>query len=212
MEKYYGKYRAIVVDIEDPDERGRIRVQCPKVLHEAKSAWCEPCIPFAYEAGGDFYLPKMGDTVWIEFEGGNVNTPIWVGNWWTKENTPKKPEYGAKYRVIEFDGTHFLMSEEGLVLEAGGCRIEVIDEETINVTANKKLNIVAGGCTLILEDKVTTLVASEAFNVTAGGCTLTLSGGTITAQGKVVNVTGDEAVNISSGGEVTLSGSKINLN
>lgn len=30
MSKYYGKYRAIVVDVNDPEKRGRIKVQCPK--------------------------------------------------------------------------------------------------------------------------------------------------------------------------------------
>lgn len=45
--KFYGKYRAKVVDVNDPERRGRIRVQCPAVLGIYKSAWCEPCIPYA---------------------------------------------------------------------------------------------------------------------------------------------------------------------
>ena len=65
MSKYYGKYRAIVVDVNDPEKRGRIKVQCPKVLGDAKSAWCQPCVPYAYEKGGDFVLPKLNDFVWI---------------------------------------------------------------------------------------------------------------------------------------------------
>ena len=212
MPKYYGKYRAIVVDIEDPEERARIRVQCPRVLDEAKSSWCEPCVPFAYEAGGDYYLPKVGDTVWVEFEEGDVNKPIWVGNWWAKENTPEKPEYGAKYSVIEFDGTRFLMYEEGLELFSGGCHIKVIDEETIEVTANKLLKMNVGGCTLTLTENTTTLDASDGLTINAGGCVVTLVDGVATVLSDVVNVTGGDAVNITSGGAITLTAPAINLN
>ena len=54
--KYYGKYRAKVVDVNDPERRGRIRVQCPSVLGTHKSAWCEPCIPYATDFAGDYYV------------------------------------------------------------------------------------------------------------------------------------------------------------
>jgi len=57
---YYGKYRAEVVDVNDPEQRGRIRVQCPKVLGSAKSAWCETCVPVAGDDEGDFCLPASG--------------------------------------------------------------------------------------------------------------------------------------------------------
>jgi len=86
--QYFGKYKAIVTKINDPDEeRARIKVKCPAVLGEYESAWCEPCFPCAYDFGGDFHLPKLGDTIWVEFEEGNPNKPIWAGNWHSQRKT-----------------------------------------------------------------------------------------------------------------------------
>jgi hypothetical protein len=108
---YFGKYRAIVAGLDDPEERGRIRVECPRVLGDGMSAWCEPCSPVAYDGGGDFCLPKIGDAVWVEFEGGSPQQPIWVGGWWGEKKTPLDG-YGGKdsVRVIEYGGAKIVMS------------------------------------------------------------------------------------------------------
>lgn len=86
--KYYGKYRAIVKNVNDPLEFGRIQVACPKVLGEYLSNWCMPCLPFLGEGEGMIKIPRVGDGVWIEFEGGDLDKPIWVGGWSTPKNTP----------------------------------------------------------------------------------------------------------------------------
>lgn len=87
---YYGKYRAIVTKVENSQVNTRIKVKCPSVLGESLSAWCNPCIPFYYNSefktskGEDknvYRPPKVGDPVWIEFEGGDLSKPIWVGTW-----------------------------------------------------------------------------------------------------------------------------------
>lgn len=100
-EKYFGKYRALITDNNDPESRGRIRVMCPKILGNSKSAWCEPCIPIAYDNGGDFALPKIGEFVWVEFEEGNPNKPIYTGGLWAFN---KAPDVSDNSRVISWDG------------------------------------------------------------------------------------------------------------
>ena len=89
--KYYGKYRALVTKVEKPGNRAtRIQVKCPSIYGDAKSPWCMPCIPFltrdkfkkADDSPENLYRsPKVGEPVWIEFEGGNVSAPLWVGTW-----------------------------------------------------------------------------------------------------------------------------------
>lgn len=126
MKQYFGKYRARVTDINDPEKRGRIRVQCPSVIGTGKSPWCEVCSPVAYEGGGDFCLPKVGDTVWVEFEEGNPNKPIWVGSWWSIENTPVSDYNSAQsIRIIEFDGSRIQMSSEGVTITCAGSEIQL---------------------------------------------------------------------------------------
>ena len=100
---FYGKYRAIVTKVEEDKINTRIQVKCPKVLGDSPSAWCLPCIPFIdlekkflyeFKVSGSsddhshttkrelpLRVPKVGDPVWIEFEGGNLSNPIWLGTW-----------------------------------------------------------------------------------------------------------------------------------
>lgn len=83
--KYYGKYRGRVVDNDDPQHRGRLRVQVPQVLDTAE-VWAMPCVPFAGAGMGLFALPDQGTGVWVEFEAGNPSYPIWTGCFWNKDD------------------------------------------------------------------------------------------------------------------------------
>ena len=126
MPQYFGKYRAKVVDIADPEQRARIRVYCPKVLGEYKSNWCEPCSPFAYDGGGDLSLPKVGETVWIEFEEGDANKPIYVGSWWSKSKSPFSSYSDASNtRIFERDGAKITLNKDKLVISIGSSKIEM---------------------------------------------------------------------------------------
>ena len=123
--QYFGKYKAVVCDIKDPEKRGRIRVNCPAVLGTSKSPWCEVCVPVAYDGGGDFCLPSLGETVWIEFEQGNPSKPIWVGGWWSTEKTPVNYENIEDIRCIEYHGSKIEFSSDGIVITGGGATIKL---------------------------------------------------------------------------------------
>lgn len=127
--KYYGKYRAIVVEINDPEKRGRIKVKCPSVLGESRSNWCEPCVPVAYDNGGDFCLPKVGETTWIEFEAGDPNMPIYVGNWWSREKTPSL-DYASDVRIISHDGSEIKFSVDDIKITASGVTL-ILNQQNI---------------------------------------------------------------------------------
>jgi len=80
-DKFYGKYRGIVTDINDPLMTGRIRARVPDVLGDIESGWALPCAPCGGSGMGFFALPTVGAGVWIEFEHGDPDYPIWVGAW-----------------------------------------------------------------------------------------------------------------------------------
>src|SRR5262249_22062931 len=79
---YYGKYRGIVTDIQDPLLIGRVRAKVPDVLGDQESGWATACTPFAGQGTGFFSLPTVGAGVWIEFEHGDPDYPIGSGCWW----------------------------------------------------------------------------------------------------------------------------------
>lgn len=79
--RYFGKYRGTVTSTVDPDKLGMLEVQVPAVLGD-KSVWAMPCAPYAGDAVGFFALPPAGTSVWIEFEAGSLDLPIWSGCFW----------------------------------------------------------------------------------------------------------------------------------
>lgn len=80
--RLFGKYRGKVVDNNDPQHRGRLKVTCT-ATHRAE-LWAMPCVPYAGKDRGMLFLPEVGTQVWVEFEAGNPNTPIWAGCFWNK--------------------------------------------------------------------------------------------------------------------------------
>ncbi len=81
-QQYLGKYRGTVVNNVDPMQIGRIQVMVPDVSNVMLSSWAMPCVPVAGMNMGMFTVPMIGAGVWIEFEQGNPDYPIWVGGFW----------------------------------------------------------------------------------------------------------------------------------
>lgn len=87
---FYGKYRGKVVNNVDPLMLGRIVALVPAVS-ELPLGWALPNAPFAGSGVGFFALPPIGANVWIEFEGGDPDYPIWTGCFWGEGESPAQP-------------------------------------------------------------------------------------------------------------------------
>jgi Type VI secretion system/phage-baseplate injector OB domain len=74
---FYGKYPAVVIDNLDPEQRGRLRVRIPDVAPDYE-AWAVPSWP-AGQAPEEHHVPDVGADVWVEFERGDAEYPIWDG-------------------------------------------------------------------------------------------------------------------------------------
>ena len=70
---YYGVYRGKVLARNDPMNMGRLQVFVPSIL--SGSTWAEACQPY----GATSNLPPVGTTIWVMFEEGDPNYPIWIG-------------------------------------------------------------------------------------------------------------------------------------
>ena len=82
-DRFYGKFRGLVQGNRDPLGIARLEVSVPDVLGEQR-AWAMPCLPFtSSESEAIFALPPVGTNVWIEFEQGDRELPIWTGCYWT---------------------------------------------------------------------------------------------------------------------------------
>jgi len=81
-QRFYGKYRATVLQNVDPMQIGRIQVIVPDVSNVIPSSWAMPCLPVSGMQMGIYTVPPIGSAVWVEFEQGDPDYPIWVGGFW----------------------------------------------------------------------------------------------------------------------------------
>jgi uncharacterized protein involved in type VI secretion and phage assembly len=80
--KYYGKYRGTVMNNIDPMQIGRIQVMVPDISNFLPTTFAMPCVPLAGKQMGAYLVPQIGSGVWVEFEQGDPDYPIWSGCFW----------------------------------------------------------------------------------------------------------------------------------
>ena len=128
--RFYGKYRGLVKDNQDPLGMGRIRATVPEVLDAEVSPWALPCVPYAGDGVGHHMIPAVGAAVWIEFEAGDPSRPVWTGCWWGKGQVPAN-NAGA----VATPPLKIIRTEAGLMvsMDDDGEVIDVSDEDGSNL-------------------------------------------------------------------------------
>ncbi|NDJ78493.1 MAG: baseplate assembly protein [Chloroflexi bacterium] len=150
--RFTGKFRGTVSDNADPDGIGRLKVRIPEIFGDNDSGWAMPCVPYAGEGVGLFLIPPVGASVWVEFEQGNTEFPIWVGCFWNPSAVPGTSSTPAErgdpqQKVLKTDaGTITINDQTGeitidisgakVVLKSGGIDIDA-GQGTINVNGSK---------------------------------------------------------------------------
>jgi uncharacterized protein involved in type VI secretion and phage assembly len=146
--RFYGKYRGSVTDV-DADTL-RIKAKVPAVLGTQETGWCMPCVPYAGQNVGVAFLPEQGSGVWIEFEGGDVSYPIWVGCYWRSGEQPSDATPTVK-AIVTTSPNKILMDDDagtitisdsnqntvtldssGITLTRGSTNVQISDSE-VNV-------------------------------------------------------------------------------
>ena len=80
-DRWLGKYRGTVVNDADPLQRGRLLVLAPAVSDQPLG-WALPCVPYAPGGLAAVPIPPVGASVWVEFEAGDFDRPVWSGVFW----------------------------------------------------------------------------------------------------------------------------------
>jgi hypothetical protein len=121
MKQYFGKYRGKVENSVDPQQQGRLQVSVPAVLGEGSLSWAMPCAPYAGPGVGFFAIPPVGANVWVEFEGGNPDYPIWSGCFWGLGEAPVTPALDV-IKVFQTDSITMKLDDTP---GAGGFTLEI---------------------------------------------------------------------------------------
>lgn len=188
--RYYGKYRGFVVDNVDPEDRGRLKIRVPSVLgDEVVSGWALPCAAYGGATGqGFFFIPEVKAGVWVEFEAGNLDYPVWVGTFWAKSEVPKPnkvdgSEEGsiqnpATRKIIKTLKGHTIQLEDAvdeemiLIVEKTNGNVIVLNKDGIKIT-DKKGNFIE------MTDSAFNITSLVDVNIDATGKAVTITASTI---------------------------------
>ena len=141
--RFYGKYRGIASAVDAAT--CRIKAKVPAVLGDTETGWCMPCVPYAGPNVGIAFLPETGSGVWIEFEGGDVSYPVWVGGYWREGEVPS--DVGAAVKVIATKAPTQLKFDDA----QGALAITDPNGNTITLDGSG-ITISRGSCTVLVSD------------------------------------------------------------
>jgi uncharacterized protein involved in type VI secretion and phage assembly len=159
--KHYGKFRGTVLDNVDPERIGRVVAQVPDILGLSPSTWAMPCAPFGGPLTGLFAVPSIGAGVWIEFEQGDLNFPVWTGCYWgSAEELPAMsqlvpPGLSAVGLQTTLQNGLLISDVQGptggiMIQSAGGASI-IVNDTGIYIT-NGQASIVMTGPTVTINE------------------------------------------------------------
>jgi uncharacterized protein involved in type VI secretion and phage assembly len=164
--RFLGKYRGTVVNNVDPMQVGRIQVMVPDVSSTMLSSWAMPCMPVAGMQTGWFAVPPIGAGVWVEFEQGDPDYPIWVGCYWGSA-----AEVPALARIIPpgLSGAAVQTTlQNGLVIS-----------DVPGPTGGIMIKSTAGAC-IIVNDTGVYIQNGRGASITLVGPTVTVNAGALT--------------------------------
>lgn len=188
--RFYGKYRGFVVDTADPEQLGRLKVRVPSVLGEdVVTGWAMPCAPYGGDIGQGFlFIPEVDAGVWVEFEEGDLEFPIWVGTFWSKPggeselpkpNDPDGTEQSSVQdpstrKIIKTKQGHTIQFEDAdgeemvIICEGKNGQVITMSQNGIEITdgANNTNKIILDSNGIKVEDKNSNVLTMDSSSVT----------------------------------------------
>ena len=140
MSPFYGKYRGKVENNVDPMMLGRVQVSVAAVLGDGTLSWALPCAPYGGSGVGFFAVPPVGANIWVEFEGGNPEQPIWSGCFWGAGELPSEALL-PQVKVFKTDTATLTLSDlpgsGGITIETKSGKKIKMDMMSIEITDGK---------------------------------------------------------------------------
>ena len=168
-----GKFRGTVINNIDPLFRGRLLVEVPDALGQVPSSWAEPCVPLAGPTGppmGVYMVPPIGAGVFVEFEQGDPEYPIWVGcRFGSQSDVPALARAGNPANpniIIQSYLQHMVMISDmaptpatgGIVLKSTTGAMIVVNDSGIYINNGKGATITLTGPTVSINNGALTIV------------------------------------------------------
>ncbi len=98
-----GLFRGEVTNNIDPQRQGRVQFSLPSVFGSNTLTWAMPCVPYAGPGVGFFFIPPVGAKLWILFEAGDPEYPVWMGGFWNSSDDVPAGLQIAELKVLKTD-------------------------------------------------------------------------------------------------------------
>lgn len=170
--EYLGKYQGTVLQNVDPERRGRLQLVVPDVMSLLPTTWAEACVPLAGPTGppmGVYMVPPIGAGVWVEFQHGDPNRPVWTGcRWGLQSDIPPLAQVGNPADpniVIQSLAQHMIMISDvpptpvtgGVVLKSLSGAMIVVNDSGIYISNGKGASITLVGPSIVFNQTAMTI-------------------------------------------------------
>lgn len=230
--RYYGTYRGIVVDNEDPENRLRIRAQIPAIGHRTieqvpTNIWALPNLPGLASSDGKcqgmFAPPEVGDPVWVQFEYGLPEKPIYTGGWLKKDHEATEFATGGAptRRGFRTRSGHYLQFREddgdvSIILAKGdgdgsqdGTYFTMLDNGSVVLSTSSGsllyMDAESGDVNVVSQDGSVLSVGKDRFLVSSS------AGQIISADGDSMNIISQGDLVLTAGGKIALASNSIDI-
>ena len=195
--KLWGKYRGVVVDNADPKKIGRLKLRVTGLFGTSfVSGWAMPCLPFGGEANqGVFFVPEIDAQVWVEFEEGNIDFPIWVGCFWSAPDDesevplPNNADGSESDSVPDVPTRKIIKTRKGHTIQFEDkdgdesiTIVQKVDDDKINVITMDASGITLTdftGNSIAMSDSAFSITAKVAFTLDASGQAVEIKADTV---------------------------------
>jgi len=178
IRQIYGIFRAVVADVNDPKKLDRVRVRVPEILGGVVTDWVWPKVV----APGWSWKPRVNEPVWVQFENGDIDRPLYCGCWYPatdgKSTVPdeSQAEYpfhrmiktpdGHKIEFKDLDPEDENSAHYVRITSAGGHVIELMDtKDSEKVTIKSKIGT-ADGHEIVMDAKAETIAIKHKDGIT----------------------------------------------
>jgi hypothetical protein len=206
-EQYFGVYKGLVRDVEDPKQIKRIMAEVPS-LSPTPFGWCLPI-----QAAGDFDIPPVGSPVTILFQGGEARLPMWLPGWVTESEIdplsvldyPSNRDTDNGVRIIRH-GSHVI-----LIGATEGNKYILLGDDTlqnfvrIQGGSDASISIQTEGHLNIKSSNPLTVQSPGSENTSEGNESRVATGSQKIGAGELLELVGASEIQMSSNGNIRVS-------
>ncbi len=181
--RYFGVAEALVVDVDDPQKEGRIKLRFPWLDDTSVSEWCRVAQVHAGNGRGAFFSPEVGDEVLVAFVHGDMRLPIAIGCLYNGQDKPPTHRQGTSkdQKMIRTRTGHELVlddtsgAERVRITTQGGHVLDLDDagkKVSVTTSGGHKVDLDDGGKTVTVEASggpTIVIKSSGTVDVTAAG-------------------------------------------